>query len=119
MWLALLPAAAPSLLGIMSITSHAPARPFASARERTRSFSLPFPEIGVLVLVSALLNLWALDRNGWANDYYAAAVRSMSSSWHDFIYGSFDASGVMTVDKPPLALWGQALSVKVLGYHSL
>ena len=25
----------------------------------------------------------------------------------------------MTVDKPPLALWVQALSVKVFGYHSL
>jgi 4-amino-4-deoxy-L-arabinose transferase-like glycosyltransferase len=103
----------------MSTTSHAPARPFEAARERTRTFSLPFPEIGVLVVLSALLNLWALDRNGWANDYYAAAVRSMSSSWHNFIYGSFDASGIMTVDKPPLALWVQALSVKVFGYHSL
>jgi 4-amino-4-deoxy-L-arabinose transferase-like glycosyltransferase len=103
----------------MSITSHAPARPFEAARERTRSFSLPLPEIGVLVVLSALLNLWALDRNGWANQYYSAAVRSMSSSWHDFIYGSFDVSGVMTVDKPPLALWVQALSVRVFGYHPL
>ena len=25
----------------------------------------------------------------------------------------------MTVDKPPLALWVQALSVRVFGYHSL
>jgi 4-amino-4-deoxy-L-arabinose transferase-like glycosyltransferase len=108
----------------MSITQHAPVRPrrpaaFDSARERARAFSLPFPELGVLVVLSAVLNLWALDRNGWANQYYSAAVRSMSSSWHDFIYGSFDVSGVMTVDKPPLALWVQALSVKVFGYHSL
>ena len=43
----------------------------------------------------------------------------MSTSWHDFLYGSFDASGVMTVDKPPLALWVQALSVRVFGFHSL
>jgi 4-amino-4-deoxy-L-arabinose transferase-like glycosyltransferase len=108
----------------MSTTQHAPVRPrrpaaFDSARERARAFSLPFPELGVLVVLSAVLNLWALDRNGWANTYYSAAVRSMSSSWHNFIYGSFDASGVMTVDKPPLALWVQALSVKVFGYHSL
>jgi len=108
----------------MSISQYAPARPrgratFDSARERTRAFSLPYPEVGVLVVLSALLNLWALDRNGWANEYYAAAVRSMSSSWHAFLYGSFDASGVMTVDKPPLALWVQALSVKVFGFHSL
>ena len=108
----------------MSITQDAPVRrrrpaTFDSARERTRAISLPFPELGVLVVLSAALNLWALDRNGWANTYYSAAVRSMSSSWHNFIYGSFDASGVMTVDKPPLALWVQALSVKVFGYHSL
>jgi 4-amino-4-deoxy-L-arabinose transferase-like glycosyltransferase len=108
----------------MSITQDAPVRrrrpaTFDSARERTRAISLPFPELGVLVVLSAVLNLWALDRNGWANTYYSAAVRSMSSSWHNFIYGSFDASGVMTVDKPPLALWVQALSVKVFGYHSL
>jgi 4-amino-4-deoxy-L-arabinose transferase-like glycosyltransferase len=108
----------------MSITQHAPVRPrrpaaFDSARGRARALSVPFPELGVLVVLTAVLNLWALDRNGWANQYYAAAVRSMSSSWHDFIYGSFDVSGVMTVDKPPLALWVQALSVKVFGYHSL
>ena len=69
--------------------------------------------------LAALLNLWALARNGWANDYYAAAVRSMSTSWHDFLFASLDKTGVMTVDKPPLALWVQALSVRVFGYDSL
>ena len=43
----------------------------------------------------------------------------MASSWHAFLYGSFDAAGVMTVDKPPLALWVQALSVRVFGFHPL
>ena len=66
-----------------------------------------------------MLNLWALSSNGWANDYYSAAVRSMSSSWHNFLYASADPSGVMTVDKPPLALWVQSLSVRVFGYHPL
>ena len=80
---------------------------------------LPAPELLGLMALAAVLNMWALSRNGWANDYYAAAVRSMSSSWHNFFYGSFDASGVMTVDKPPLALWVQALSARVFGYHSL
>jgi len=77
------------------------------------------PELVVLIALAAVLNLWALSRNGWANDYYAAAVRSMSSSWHNFLFGSLDRSGVMTVDKPPLALWVQSLSVRVFGYHSL
>jgi 4-amino-4-deoxy-L-arabinose transferase-like glycosyltransferase len=77
------------------------------------------PELGALIVLAAALNLWALGRNGWANDYYSAAVRSMSSSWHNFLYASADPGGVMTVDKPPLALWIQSLSVRVFGYHPL
>jgi 4-amino-4-deoxy-L-arabinose transferase-like glycosyltransferase len=79
----------------------------------------PRPELIGLLALSGVLNLWSLSRNGWANDYYSAAVRSMSSSWHDFLFASLDRSGVMTVDKPPLALWVQALSVRVFGYHPL
>jgi 4-amino-4-deoxy-L-arabinose transferase-like glycosyltransferase len=77
------------------------------------------PELGGLIGLAAVLNMWALGQNGWANTYYSAAVRSMSTNWHDFLYGSLDQSGVMTVDKPPLALWVQALSVRVFGYHPL
>ena len=59
-----------------------------------------------------------IDRNGFANEYYSAAVRSMSTSWHAFLYGPFDTAGVMTVDKPPLAFWVQALSARVFGFSS-
>src|SRR5207302_1438259 len=76
-------------------------------------------ELAVLATLAGLLNLWALSRNGWANEYYSAAARSMSSSWHNFLYASADPSGVMTVDKPPLALWVQALSARLFGYHPL
>jgi 4-amino-4-deoxy-L-arabinose transferase-like glycosyltransferase len=76
-------------------------------------------QLAALLALAGTLNLWALSRNGWANEYYSAAVRSMSSSWHDFLFGAMDRAGVMTVDKPPLALWAQALSVRVFGYHPL
>ena len=76
------------------------------------------PELAALLVLAGVLYLWALDRNGFANEYYSAAVRSMSTSWHAFLYGSFDAAGVMTVDKPPLALWVQALSARVFGFSS-
>ena len=66
-----------------------------------------------------MLNLWALDANGWANEYYSAAVRSMSGSWNAFLFGTFDSAAVMTVDKPPLALWVQALSMRAFGFHPL
>ena len=96
----------------MSATTYAdvPAAPRGRARSslRLRSLSRPRPELAALLLLAAVLNLWALSRNGFANSYYAATVRSMASSWHDFLFASFDPSGVMTVDKPPLALWVQA-----------
>lgn len=88
-------------------------------RERLGSLPLPRPELAALMVLAGLLDLWALGQNGWANEYYSAAVRSMSSSWHNFLFGSFDPQGLMTVDKPPLALWVQALSVKAFGYNSL
>jgi 4-amino-4-deoxy-L-arabinose transferase-like glycosyltransferase len=87
--------------------------------ERLRALPLPRPELAVLLSLAALLYLWALSKNGWANDYYSAAARSMAGSWHDFLYGSFDAKGLMTVDKPPAALWVEALSVRVFGFNSL
>ena len=91
----------------------------ARMRGRVASLRMPRPELIGLFVLAAVLYLWALDQNGWANEYYSAAVRSMSSSWHNFLYDSFDPSGVMTVDKPPLRMWIQALSVRVFGYHSL
>jgi 4-amino-4-deoxy-L-arabinose transferase-like glycosyltransferase len=105
----------------MESATHPHPRSWNSTRLRDRLRALPLPrlELAVLLLLAALLYLWALSRNGWANDYYSAAVRSMSGSWHDFLYGSFDAKGLMTVDKPPLALWVEALSVKLFGFNSL
>ena len=88
-------------------------------RDRLRALPLPRPELAVLLVLAALLYLWGLSKNGWANDYYSAAVHSMAGSWHDFLYGSFDAKGLMTVDKPPLALWVEALSAKIFGFNSL
>ncbi len=89
-------------------------------RATSRAISLPrvnLELVGLLVLAGAL-NLWALSTNGMANEYYSGAVRSMASSWHAFLYGALDAAGVMTVDKPPAALWVQALSVRVFGFSS-
>ena len=107
----------------MSYAHASESAPVAAPRSGERLESLTRrakrPELVGLVLLSAVLNLWALGSNGWANDYYCAAVRSMVASWHDFLFASLDRSGVMTVDKPPLALWVQALSVRVFGYHPL
>ena len=85
--------------------------PCAPARDPSR----PAPSWSCCSCSAAPEPVVARARNGWANEYYSAAVRSMTESWHDFLFGSFDAAGVMTVDKPPLALWVQALSARAFG----
>jgi LPXTG-motif cell wall-anchored protein len=75
------------------------------------------PELAVTV-AALVMFAWGLSKNGYGNSYYAAAARSMASSWHNFLYGALDPGGWITTDKPPLALWLQALSVRAFGYSS-
>jgi 4-amino-4-deoxy-L-arabinose transferase-like glycosyltransferase len=73
---------------------------------------------GVLGL-AAFLNIWNLSQNGYGNTYYAAAVRSMMQSWHNFFFAAYDPGGFITVDKPPVALWIQTASAKLFGYSGM
>jgi 4-amino-4-deoxy-L-arabinose transferase-like glycosyltransferase len=43
----------------------------------------------------------------------------MMGGWHAFFYNSFDPAGFVSVDKPPLALWIQVATAKILGFSSL
>ncbi|HEY7038887.1 MAG TPA: glycosyltransferase family 39 protein [Methylomirabilota bacterium] len=72
-----------------------------------------------VLLLAAALRGWRLDQNGFDNEYYAAAVRSMMGGWHTFFYNSFDPAGFVSVDKPPLALWIQVATAKLFGFSSL
>jgi len=71
-----------------------------------------------ILLLGAVLRLWNLAQNGWGNEYYTAGVRSMTLGWHNFFYNSFDPAGFVSVDKPPVALWIQAASAKLFGFHN-
>ncbi len=72
-----------------------------------------------LLVVAALAGLgYAWGMNGDVLEaFYGSAARSMSTSWHDFLFGAFDPLGTVTVDKLPGALWPQALSVRIFGFH--
>jgi 4-amino-4-deoxy-L-arabinose transferase-like glycosyltransferase len=70
-------------------------------------------------VLSGLLEFVKLSQNGFANVYYAAAVKSMLRSWHNFFFISADPNGLITVDKPPLGLWLQALSARLFGFAPL
>jgi 4-amino-4-deoxy-L-arabinose transferase-like glycosyltransferase len=72
-----------------------------------------------VLALSAVLNVNHLARNGYANTFYAAGVHSMLHSLHDFFFVSFDAGGMVTIDKPPLGLWVQGLSAELFGFHPL
>lgn len=70
-----------------------------------------------IAALSFALNFYAISNNGTGNEYYAACIKSMTQSFHNFFFVSFDPAGMVTVDKSPLGLWIQAISVLIFGYH--
>jgi 4-amino-4-deoxy-L-arabinose transferase-like glycosyltransferase len=74
------------------------------------------PALLLVALVAALAYAWQFN-SASLEPFYGAAARSMSTSWHDFLFGAFDPDGTITVDKLPGALWLQALSLRVFGFH--
>ena len=63
-------------------------------------------------------DLNALSRNGYANEFYAAAVQAGTKSWKAFLFGSVDSSSFITVDKTPASLWVMELSGRLFGFSS-
>jgi 4-amino-4-deoxy-L-arabinose transferase-like glycosyltransferase len=99
----------------------------APAPSRRRRFLTPWrspadqpawarPALLAIAVVAAVAYGWGMA-GASVEPYYGAAARSMSESWHDFIFGAFDPAGTVTVDKLPGALWVQALSLRVFGFH--
>ena len=74
--------------------------------------------ICAILILALAIRLWQLDRNGWGTEYYAAAVRSMLESGHNFFFNAFDPAGFVSIDKPPVAFWVQAISASLLGFSS-
>jgi len=71
-----------------------------------------------LLAGTAVLYLWALDANGWANPYYSAAAQAGAQDWKAFFFGSFEWGNLITVDKTPLSIWVMSLSVRFFGLNS-
>jgi 4-amino-4-deoxy-L-arabinose transferase-like glycosyltransferase len=95
--------------------------PPAARRRRRRLAALATEEtltVSALLALTAFAYLWSLDRQGWANAFYAAAVEAGTRSWKAFFFGSFDSSNFITVDKPPAALWVMELSARLFGLNS-
>ena len=75
--------------------------------------------LALIVVLAGFLELFALDREGFSNLYYAAAVRSMLAGPSTFFFGAFDPGGFITLDKPPLGFWLEVLSARIFGYSGV
>ena len=70
--------------------------------------------IAIMVL-SFVLHMYNIDSIGDANAYYTAAVKSMLGSWSNFFFVAAEPGGSVSVDKPPLGLWIEAMFAYFLG----
>jgi hypothetical protein len=71
--------------------------------------------LAAIVALAAGLRVANLEALGYANHYYAAAVKSMLQSWHNFFFVTAEPGGAVSVDKPPLGLWFQAIPAYFFG----
>ncbi len=109
----------------MSLAVAAPSRPaierarrpaWRAARPRRRVPGWVAP--GLVVALAGLLRGAGLGGMR-DNSFYDAAVRSMGSSWHAFVTGAIDPSATVSVDKPPVDLWLQVASTRLLGFGNV
>lgn len=84
---------------------------------RSRFRSLEWAAIGLITLGAAALRLIQLKEVP-PDPFYDAAVRSMTLSWHNFFFGALEPGASVSIDKPPIDLWLQVASVKVLGFSN-
>jgi 4-amino-4-deoxy-L-arabinose transferase-like glycosyltransferase len=110
----------------MAVTPETPSVP-APGAPRWRRFLTPWrspadqpawarPALLAITVVATVAYAWGMA-GASVEPFYGAAARSMSESWHDFIFGALDPAGTVTVDKLPGALWAQALSLRIFGFH--
>jgi 4-amino-4-deoxy-L-arabinose transferase-like glycosyltransferase len=96
------------------VLAGAPAPPGAGPGWRVPGWIAP----GLVVALAGLLRCAGLGAMR-DNSFYDAAVRSMGGSWRAFLTGAIDPSAAVSVDKPPIDLWLQVASTRLLGFGSL
>ncbi|ADQ08164.1 glycosyl transferase family 39 [Caldicellulosiruptor hydrothermalis 108] len=88
-------------------------------KKRILKWSSENLSVYVSITVGLFLYLFRISKEGYANEYYAAAVKSMMQSFKNFFFVSFDPAGFVTVDKPPLGFWIQTIFCLIFGYSGL
>ncbi|RJQ72341.1 hypothetical protein D5S17_26030 [Pseudonocardiaceae bacterium YIM PH 21723] len=88
--------------------------------EAERRFAGPrwwYAGLAASVVLAACLRLWRLNENGFGNLYYSAAALSMSQDPLAFLFGALDTNNFITVDKPAIGIWPQAIAVTLFGLN--
>ncbi len=84
---------------------------------RTSNRAVIWGALAAVTLLAAALRFAHLGQVV-SDPFYDAAVRSMGLSWHNFFFGAVEPSGAVAIDKPPVDLWLQVISVKLFGFGS-
>jgi 4-amino-4-deoxy-L-arabinose transferase-like glycosyltransferase len=74
------------------------------------------PALFALLGATAVLYFWNLTASGFGNTFYAAAVQAGTQSTKAWLFGSLDAGNIITVDKPPAALWVGVAFARIFGF---
>jgi 4-amino-4-deoxy-L-arabinose transferase-like glycosyltransferase len=81
--------------------------------------ALPTIPLAGIVALAAGLRFANLSALGYVNHYYSAATVAMLQSWHNFFFVAAEPGGSVSIDKPPVGLWLQAISAYIFGVNSL
>jgi 4-amino-4-deoxy-L-arabinose transferase-like glycosyltransferase len=84
---------------------------------RLLGIPLPIIALGLVVLLAAALRFINIQAIGDGNLYYTAAIESMLRSPSNFFFVAAEPGGSVSIDKPPVGLWLQALSAMFLGVN--
>jgi 4-amino-4-deoxy-L-arabinose transferase-like glycosyltransferase len=87
----------------------------SGVRSRVRAYEWAL--LALITIAAAALRLIAIGKVE-TDPFYDAAVRSMGMSWHNFFFGAFEPGASVSIDKPPVDLWLQVLTVKLFGFTS-
>lgn len=73
--------------------------------------------LAAIMALAGYLRLAHIADLGYANHYYTAAITSIGQSWHNFFFLAAEPGAALSVDKPPVGLWLQALSAQLFGIN--
>jgi 4-amino-4-deoxy-L-arabinose transferase-like glycosyltransferase len=87
------------------------------AQGLSRETVLNWIGLAAIVALAAVLRFSNLGALGYANHYYTAGITSMLQSWRNFFFVAAEPGGAVSIDKPPVGLWLQAISAYFLGVN--